>query len=111
MAKRQSGGKPEIDALGKKQPLADPVEERSPNDQARGGYDVEDYHANGPVPVGHAPVRPSEPNKSRQKGILEGATASPRRAGNAGDVPNTGGTSRTDALALVVKTTRKRKPA
>ena len=31
--------------------VSDPVEQRSPNDRSFGGYDPEDYHAEGPVPL------------------------------------------------------------
>lgn len=74
------------------------VEQRSPNDQSSGGYDPEDYHAEGPVPVGNAAIHPST---STAAGILAGVTASAGITGNPGDVPNTGGTSGGESLPSV----------
>jgi hypothetical protein len=68
--------------------LSQPVEQRSPNDQASGGYDPEDYHAEGPVPVGHSAIHQSH---STASGILGGVTAA-GITGNPGDDPNSGGT-------------------
>ncbi len=40
-----------------------PLEECSPNDQASGGDDPEDYHGDGPIPIGHAPVHEERPQQ------------------------------------------------
>jgi hypothetical protein len=66
MAKRRREG----DAATPGKPLPDRVEQRSQNDQSSGGYDPEDYHAEGPVPVGNSPIHPSKP---LAHGIPEGA--------------------------------------
>ena len=52
MAKRRLEG----DAATPGKPLPDRIEQRSHNDQSSGGYDPEDYHAEGPVPVGKSPI-------------------------------------------------------
>ncbi|ALA59180.1 hypothetical protein [Nitrospira moscoviensis] len=63
-----------------------PIEQRSPNHQATGGYDPDDYHGSGPVPVGHAPVHAEREAAPR---IPMGVDMEENPAGNPGDVPNT----------------------
>ncbi|OQW37265.1 MAG: hypothetical protein A4E19_13960 [Nitrospira sp. SG-bin1] len=62
------------------------IDQRSPTDQATGGYDPEDYHGSGPILVGHAPVHGEEPGAS---GIPVGVDLDENPEGNPGDVPNT----------------------
>jgi hypothetical protein len=62
-----------------------PIEERSPSDQAAGEYDPDDAHWSGPIPVGHAPVRPERAGPSLPVGAVLGQDF----VGNPGDVPNT----------------------
>ncbi|WHZ25858.1 MAG: hypothetical protein OJF51_000653 [Nitrospira sp.] len=66
--------------------VRNPIEERSPRNQATGGYDPEDYHGSGPLPVGNAPVHPQQTGGSS---IPIGAESNPSPVGNPGDVPNT----------------------
>lgn len=86
MAQRKSRGS-KTTVRSRPTPTAQPVEQRSPNDQSLGGYDPEDYHAEEPVPVGNAPIHPSE---HPTPGISAGVTAASGTIGNPGDVPNTG---------------------
>ncbi|HJT19546.1 MAG TPA: hypothetical protein VJ746_03695 [Nitrospira sp.] len=62
-----------------------PIEERSPNNQAAGEYDPDDAYGWGPIPVGHAPVRPQRAGPS----IPVGVVVEQDSVGNPGDVPNT----------------------
>jgi hypothetical protein len=66
--------------------VQNPIEQRSPNNQATGGYDPEDYHGSGPVPVGEAPVHPQSPGAPS---IPMGVDLNENPGTNAGDVPNT----------------------
>ena len=42
--------------IGGRKPVERPLDQRSPNDQASGGGDLEDYPGSGPLPVGEAPI-------------------------------------------------------
>lgn len=62
-----------------------PTEERSPHNQASGGKDFDDYPGGGPVPVGEAPVHPTQaPSSSMPMGV----DVDPDITGNPGAVPN-----------------------
>jgi hypothetical protein len=52
--------------IGGRKPVDQPVDQRSPNNQAMGGSDPEDYPSSGPLPVGEAPVHAM---KKGQEGI------------------------------------------
>ena len=73
--------------------VRNPIEQRSPRNQATGGYDPEDYHGSGPLPVGNAPVHPQQAGSS---GIPIGVESNQSPIGNPGDVPNTDSPSGSD---------------
>lgn len=66
--------------------VRNPIEQRSPSNQATGEYDPDDYHGSGPVPVGNAPIHPQQTSNS---GIPIGVGLNEHPAGNPADVPNT----------------------
>jgi hypothetical protein len=63
-----------------------PLDERSPADRGTGGYDPDDYHGRGPVPIGNAAVHPTRRPGSE---IEAGIEMEPDIVGNPGDVPDT----------------------
>lgn len=72
------------------QPVRNPIEQRSQNNQATGWYDPEDYHGSGPLPVGNAPVHPQQTGTSSIPiGIDLNENPNENPLGNPGDVPNT----------------------
>lgn len=68
------------------QRVGNPIEQRSPNDRGTGGYDPEDYHGSGPIPLGNAPVHREEPGSPS---IPIGVDLDENTESNPGDVPNT----------------------
>jgi len=55
--KRSTGGR-------KKRRVQHPIQERSPNDQATGGYDPDHYPGKGPLTVGTAPIHSTNSSKA-----------------------------------------------
>ncbi len=95
--KKTTPSTPNSGAGPKGQRVRNPIEQRSPNNQATGGYDPEDYHGSGPVPVGEAPVHPQSP---AAPSIPMGVDLNEDPVTNPGDVPNTeAGRARTNREA------------
>lgn len=69
----------------KGQRVEHPIEQRSPNNQATGGYDPEDYHGSGPIPVGTAPIHPESP---AAPGLPMGVDLSDQLVANPGGLPH-----------------------
>jgi hypothetical protein len=84
--KKKTPSTPATPGSGAGQRVQNPIEQRSPNNQATGGYDPEDYHGSGPVPVGEAPVHPQSP---ATPSIPMGVGLNKDPVTNPGDVPNT----------------------
>jgi len=84
--KKKSPSIPSTGAGPKGQAIQNPIEQRSPNNLATGGYDPEDYHGSGPIPVGNAPVHGAEQGTP---GIPIGVDLDENPERNPGDVPNT----------------------
>jgi hypothetical protein len=82
--KLSSNARPGAGPKGRR--VGKPIEQRSPRSQATGGYDPEDYHGSGPLPVGNAPVHSQQTGTS---GISIGVESHPSSVGNPGDVQNT----------------------
>jgi len=59
-----AGKKPLSDAHPKRRRVSNPIEQRSPRNQATGGYDPDDYHGSGPIPVGNASVHSGRTGES-----------------------------------------------
>jgi hypothetical protein len=55
--------------IGGRKRVEQPVEERSPHNQAMGSKDPDDYPISGPLPIGNAPVHQT---KKGQEGIPTG---------------------------------------
>lgn len=86
MARKKPSSDASAGADPKGQRVNNPIEQRSPNNQAIGGYDTDDYHGSGPVPVGNAPVHSAQTGESN---IPIGIGWNEHAVGNPGDVPNT----------------------
>ncbi len=86
MAKKKPSSNARAGAGPKGRRVRNPIEQRTPRNQATGEYDPDDYHGSGPVPVGNAPIHPQQTTDS---GIPIGVGLNEHPAGNPGDLPNT----------------------
>jgi len=85
MAKRKPLSGTRAGAGPKGRRVKNPIEQRSPRDQGTGGYDPDDYHGSGPIPVGNAP----HSGHREESDIPIGIGSDHDSIGNPGDVPNT----------------------